>query len=189
MPIRVFDAAVMARTVSHPLRSKLFRALQKRRASPRELSDEFGVPLANISYHIHTLVDLGVVRLVRRVPRRGTIEHYYEALGDPLVTDEAWAATPAAVKQELLASMLRDIGVAVADAAELGGFDRPDTHLTRNELALDATGWREIAGLLLTLLFRLEEIKAASKDRLEESGEEGTHAGLVLMLFDRMQSV
>ena len=42
-------------------------------------ADKLAEPLGNVSYHVRTLADLGLIELVRKVPRRGAIEHYYRA--------------------------------------------------------------------------------------------------------------
>ena len=46
-------------------------------ASPRELAVALDEPLNSISYHVSKLRDLGVLDLVDRKPRRGTMEHFY----------------------------------------------------------------------------------------------------------------
>lgn len=68
----------MVKAIAHPLRLEILRALGER-ASPTELSRRLGEPLGTISYHVRVLADLGLLRLVEQAPRRGAIEHYYEA--------------------------------------------------------------------------------------------------------------
>src|SRR5437588_2926783 len=75
----VWDPRV-AKAFSHPLRAKILTILGQRRASPRQLADELGVPLQNLSYHVRALVGLKLIRLVDVKARRGSIEHYYEAI-------------------------------------------------------------------------------------------------------------
>ena len=79
------------KALTHPLRVQLLRALEDRTASPSELAEEIGAPLGNVSYHVRQLHSLGLIKLVKRTPRRGAIEHYYTALERPhtrLLTDE-----------------------------------------------------------------------------------------------------
>jgi predicted transcriptional regulator len=50
--------------------------------SPKMLSDELEQPLANVAYHVRTLLDSGVVKLVKGEQRRGAIEHFYTRTGN-----------------------------------------------------------------------------------------------------------
>jgi DNA-binding transcriptional ArsR family regulator len=69
----------LGKALAHPLRPRILVALAGRTASPSELAEQLDVPLGVLSYHVRRLVDLGLLRLVRRVPRRGAVEHYYTA--------------------------------------------------------------------------------------------------------------
>jgi hypothetical protein len=48
-----------------------------------------GAPLGNVSYHVRQLHDVGVLRLVKKTPRRGAIEHYYSVDGGELLAEAA----------------------------------------------------------------------------------------------------
>src|SRR4051812_14868171 len=69
------------KALSHPLRVQILGLLDGEVRSPKELADELNEPLGNVSYHVRTLADLGLIELVKKVPRRGAIEHYYKAPG------------------------------------------------------------------------------------------------------------
>jgi len=71
----------LAKARAHPLRARILADLERQTSSPRELSDELGEPLGNVSYHVRQLAGLGLVRLVRTTPRRGALEHHYRAVG------------------------------------------------------------------------------------------------------------
>jgi DNA-binding transcriptional ArsR family regulator len=73
----------LGRALGHPLRHRLLRVLTDRVASPKELAAHLAEPLPNVSYHVRVLAELGCVELVRTVPRRGALEHYYRALMAP----------------------------------------------------------------------------------------------------------
>ena len=45
--------------------------------SPTCLYGALGVPLGNVSYHVHQLEKAGLIELVATKPRRGALEHYY----------------------------------------------------------------------------------------------------------------
>ena len=78
------DAADIATALSHPLRLEILREMRKRKdASPKDLSQECNQPLVNVSYHITTLREAGLVEVFETVPRRGAIEHRYALAPTP----------------------------------------------------------------------------------------------------------
>ena len=67
--------------LSHPTRMRILEYLRFHdRASPVELSNAFGMPIGSVSYHVRRLHTLGYLRLVKKTPRRGAIEHHYVAV-------------------------------------------------------------------------------------------------------------
>lgn len=87
-----------AKAMAHPLRVSVLSALapgakvggvvisapngRLRVASPSDLAEELKAPLGNVSYHVRILVSLGALKLVKKRPRRGAIEHYYALTAD-----------------------------------------------------------------------------------------------------------
>lgn len=180
----------LVRALAHPVRARVLGILEERRASPRELADELGAPLGTVSYHVRTLAQLKLIKLVKKTPRRGAIEHHYEAVGVARVSDRAWAATPAIVKDAMVRSALGDVARSVNEAAAFGGFDRPDSHLTRSRLTLDEQGWDELGDALVELVARAEKIQDESERRLRQADHDGErHSTLVMMLFEVIPSV
>ena len=180
----------LVRALAHPLRARLLGILQERRASPRELAQELGAPLGNVSYHIRILAGLKLIRLVKKTPRRGAIEHHYEAVRGAEISDGAWAETPPIVKQAMVVSALQEVGRSVNDAAALGGFDRADAHLTRTRLTLDERGFGELAEALMKLLERAERIQERSAERLKRANHaDELPVALVMLLFESLPSV
>ena len=182
--------ASLVRALAHPLRAQVLGILEERRASPRELADELGAPLGTVSYHVRTLHQLKLIKLVKKTPRRGAIEHHYEAVGVAQVSDRVWASTPSIVKDAMVRSALGDVARSVNESAALGGFDRPDAHLTRTRLTLDERGWSELAEALMALDARAQEIEARSQQRLRQADHEGERRStLVMMLFEGIPSI
>jgi DNA-binding transcriptional ArsR family regulator len=172
------------KALTHPLRIQILAALDERTASPSELADELGAPLGNVSYHVRQLAGLGLIKLVKRTPRRGAIEHHYKAVGRPQMSDGAWAGTPATVKDAVVGAALSDLGTAVGSAAAAGGFSRPDSHLTRTQVTLDERGWKDLDNELNATLTRVQKITDASAKRIAKAGEESAErATVVMMLF------
>jgi DNA-binding transcriptional ArsR family regulator len=175
----------LVKALAHPLRVRILGVLQDRVASPSDLAGELKAPLGNVSYHVRILAQLGLLKLVKKRPRRGAIEHYYEARSRVRVSDRAWGQVPKVVKEAMVNATLDQVSSYVEQSAESGGFERPNAHLMRQPLRLDTKGWSELSSLVLGLLERANEIEAASLERLKKTDHEGEFdAGLVMMLFE-----
>jgi DNA-binding transcriptional ArsR family regulator len=75
MPGRTPPDPVMT-ALSHPLRLKILTRASER-VSPKQLADELREPIGNVSYHVRTLAEAGLLELVATEPRRGAVEHFY----------------------------------------------------------------------------------------------------------------
>jgi DNA-binding transcriptional ArsR family regulator len=180
----------LAKALAHPLRTRVLSALEGRTASPSELATELEAPLGVLSYHIRRLTSLGFVKMVKSVPRRGAIEHYYTATARPRITDATWAATPSIVKQATIAPRLEEIGAEASAALAGGGFDAPEIHLTRSPITVDERGWKQLARKLDALTADIQRIEAESAKRLARVGHEGEQqVSVVLMLFHRVAAM
>lgn len=178
----------VVKALAHPLRVHILGLLEERTLSPSEIADEIDAPLGNVSYHVRQLAQLGLIKLVRKTPRRGAIEHHYKAQTRPHVTDEAWGKLPEIVRQAMVGARLGQLSAEVNAAAGGGGFSRADAHLTRTPLKLDEQGFQELAAELLALLDKVDGIAAASDKRLAKTDDhEGIAATLVMMLFDSVE--
>lgn len=188
--IRHLKDVDLVRALAHPLRARVLGILEERRASPRELSDELGAPLGTVSYHVRTLAQLKLIKLVKKTPRRGAIEHHYEAVGVAQMSDGVWAQTPTIVKNAMVRSALGDVARSVNEAAKKGGFDRADSHLARARLTLDEQGWKELAEALTALDAEARRSGEESEARLRKADHEAErHGTLVTMLFEGMPAV
>src|SRR5215207_1006074 len=181
----------LAKALSHPLRMRILTILGQRVASPVELATELDVPLNNLSYHVRTLLDLRCIELVRTEPRRGTLEHFYRAIERPIISADEWSTIPFNVRRAIADGVLTQIAKDLKTAAERGGFDRPDIHLTRTPLTLDEQGWEELGRLTTELLGRADKIAAESAGRIrarKKKGEAEAHpfaATLSMLLFEQ----
>ena len=184
-PFQDITDPALAKALAHPLRTRILGALEGRTASPSELAEELDAPLGVLSYHVRRLVGLGLVKLVKRVPRRGAVEHYYTVTSHPRITSETWGKTPRIVKQATVRAAVDQIGHYVGTAAVSGGFDAAESHLTRSPVTVDEEGWRALASGLDALLERIKQIEAECKARLSRADHQGElEATVVLMLFN-----
>jgi DNA-binding transcriptional ArsR family regulator len=161
------------KALAHPLRVQILGILETRAASPNEVARELDAPLGNVSYHTRELLRFGLIKLVKKTPRRGAIEHYYKATKQPQITEAGWATTPRVVKDSMVRSALEQISDYVNAAAVDGGFHRKEAHLNRVQLTLDERGWKEASAKLTELLKSLGKIEEASRKRLERADHEG----------------
>lgn len=174
----------IAKALAHPLRTRILAALENRTASPTELASELDAPLGVVSYHVRRLHAFRFLKLVKRVPRRGAVEHYYTTVAGPRITDEAWRSTPTVVKLATVSAALAELGSQASAAVASGGFESSTSHLTRTPLTLDAQGWQEISRELSALLERVQRIEAESHERLLKNDHQDEQRATVgLMLF------
>ena len=173
----------LAKALAHRLRTRILSALEGRTASPSELASELGAPLGVVSYHVRRLAALRFLKLVKRVPRRGAVEHYYTAVAGPHITSSAWSSTPAIAKQAMISTVLADMGRRASDAAATGGFDDALSHISRTPLILDQEGWKAAAKEVDALVERLRAIGAESANRLTRAdhADELTAEALVML--------
>lgn len=68
----------LASALNHPIRARILAHLRDNdEASPGQLAKAWGIDVGVVSYHVRKLASLRFVYLVRRVQRRGAIEHRY----------------------------------------------------------------------------------------------------------------
>lgn len=82
--------AVESGMLSHPLRRQVLTHISEKEAaqSPSNMAGELGQPLGNVSYHVRQLADTGLLKITKRMTRRGAVEHFYDLTprGKELVT-------------------------------------------------------------------------------------------------------
>jgi DNA-binding transcriptional ArsR family regulator len=170
------DEALL-RAISHPLRHRLLGMLDGRIASPNELARELQLPLGRVSYHIRLLNDLGAIELVRTEPRRGALEHFYQAVTTVWFSEGDWAKLPRSARRGILGQNLQQIFTDVTTAADNGGFDHPAGLVLRAPLNLDDDALGALAGELRAVVDRARERSTGS--------EGGVGAELSILLFER----
>jgi DNA-binding transcriptional ArsR family regulator len=173
----------LVKALAHPLRVQILGVLEERVASPSDLAEELGAPLGNVSYHVRTLAELGLLKLVRRRTRRGAVEHYYQARGRATVSDKAWSQVPEVVRRSMVGVALDQAIEQAVAAAGTGGFDGDGAGVTRHSLNLDERGLQEAGRALQRLHDELADIQERSAERGAADGD-ARQVGLVTMLFD-----
>ena len=180
----------LVKAVSHPIRLKAFTILGERPASPKEIAAEIGEELGHVAYHVRELDKLGFIELVKTAPRRGATEHFYRGTSLPVLDDQQWAALTEAERDAYSAVgmqlILADASLALAERT----FDRRgDRHMTRSPMQVDEEGWTELTKLLAETFHRLDEIKAASIERVAETAVETFPVTTVLLGYERPRRI
>jgi DNA-binding transcriptional ArsR family regulator len=66
-------------------RVEIFAIFCERVASPKQISDELGEGLSQVSYHVKVLRECHLIVEDHKVPRRGAVEHFYRAVRPTLI--------------------------------------------------------------------------------------------------------
>lgn len=187
-PIANIDDPRYVKALAHPLRVRILAILEERPGSPVELSRLLGANLGVVSYHVRTLFDLGLLKLVRTTQRRGAIEHHYRAKERPRVSDEAWGSASTVAKQAFISATLDQMFQYVKQSAAIGGFDRPEAHASRTALTLDDKGWKELTQATTRFLERVQKIEetADARRRRDPHDPKFRDVGVALLAFDAL---
>jgi DNA-binding transcriptional ArsR family regulator len=179
MSLRRLDQDLLT-AISHPLRLRLLARYMDEVASPTQLATELDEPLGKVAYHTRALVELGSLELVRTVPRRGALEHFYRGVVTPLFTDEDWAKLPRGKRHRLVGTVLRTVLSEITRTYQAGTFEtRTDLHVSRTPLQLDEAAWAELNAMLDAVLERAMELRA------QPAADDAIASSLVLMHFPR----
>ena len=175
------------RAISHPIRIRLLAMLEEEPASPVILASKLDQPLGTIAYHVRTLYDLGLLKLVSTRQRRGATEHYYKTTGHPHSSEEAWEGLDTISKQRLLTALIAKATDYATRSAAAGGFDPKEAHISTHALKLDQKGYETLATESKKWLAKVEEIEAKSAERMAKNSDTpAVNVGLTMMLFEAL---
>lgn len=149
--------------------------LFERTASPREIAEEMGEPVNNVTYHIKRLLELGCIELVSVRPARGgrVVEHFYRAAVQLLFDQDTWDTFGDQEKTNVTAGILRMMSQDITNAMLQGTFHDPDdNHLSRSPLTLDRTGWNEVKELLKATMEKLMTIQDGVVERRSQGAND-----------------
>jgi DNA-binding transcriptional ArsR family regulator len=172
------------RAISHPIRIRLLSMLDEEPSSPVILAAKLDQPLGTIAYHVRTLYDLGLLKLVSTRQRRGATEHYYETTAHPRSTPEAWDAMDGVSKQRVLTALLDRANQLATRSAAAGGFDGDDIHCTSTSLKLDRQAMAELVGDVQELLGKIDRLEAESAERIKKDPDSKLDVGVTMMVFE-----
>ena len=180
------DEAKYLKALAHPTRVRIVAMLSERRASPVELSEKLGETLGTVAYHVRTLRNLGIIKLVSTRQRRGAIEHIYEASETVRFSDESWNSVSPVGKQRRIGAVLQQAGEYSAGSAAAGGFDRKEAVMTCVSETLDEEGFAELSAAAGRWLSELDKIKEKAGARLAGDHATRIDVGVVMLIFEAL---
>jgi DNA-binding transcriptional ArsR family regulator len=146
------------KAMMHPLRMRAYVEAVKGPVSAKELADRLEVPLQRMSYHVRLLAEAGLLRVVRKTPRRGAIETHYRAVATLEVDDDALSKSPELLKV-WTQMILRLVAEDADHAVEQGAGADPDFIVARAHFAVDAAGRERIHREVLDFYDRLARLE------------------------------
>jgi DNA-binding transcriptional ArsR family regulator len=171
--------------MSHPLRARVLTVLNERTASPKEIAEQLGEPIPNVSHHAKRLVQLGCAELVDKRQVRGAIEHFYRAIERPAVDAEEWNELDPLVAENFVCTIMQaglDDFTSSVKAKMVGSDERFE--LSRTRLLLDEQGMTEALEIQERARLEIIEAEARAADRLASSGGESIHVTSWLGCFE-----
>jgi len=181
----------LAKAFTHPLRGHVWVTVcEKGIASPKEVAEETGLDLSEVSYHFRGLKRRKLIKLVRTEGRRGFAEHFYEPAAPVLYFDDAeWMSLPAEVRSTFSADTLRQVIEELRAAVESGSFEARNRHLSRTWLVVDEQGWEEATSVVEEALQRILAIQRECGERLRGGGETGVPICVAMASFETADGI
>lgn len=158
--------------LNHPVRRQILNALVQESASAKTLSDVFGLPLANVSYHLirKLFKDCNVVRVVERNQRRGAEEKVFQIRPEVFVHAIDWPEIPEPFRSGLRGLALYDFQNSAIAALEAEG-ERPNVASVYkfSPALVDVQGQDEIGKAVETFASTVQAIeqRCASVDQTQ----------------------
>jgi DNA-binding transcriptional ArsR family regulator len=174
----------LMKALNHSVRVQILSLMVDGEWSPNQLHKELGAGLSQISYHIKVLKDFELIELTKTEPRRGAVEHFYNATTRVFIPEDMAAAMPKAARMETLKRILMLAEKDMKKSLETGAFyDRPDFHATRTPMLLDEEGRAKLHAELDEVLERAIKTEEESLKRIAEEGVQSIPTRLVIFGF------
>jgi hypothetical protein len=176
----------VAKAFTHPLRGHVWVTLCERgEGSPKEIADELGIEVSEVSYHFRELKKRHLIRMVRTEQRRGFAEHFYEPTAPVFYFDDAdWMRIPAPIRSTFSGDMLRQIIEETMAALQAGSFEARNRHLSRTWLLVDEQGWEDVMRVAQDALDQILAIQKLCAKRRAKSTQPGIPVSVVMAAFE-----
>lgn len=177
MPSRPSVAPELIRAISHPVRLRIFVALDQRPMTLAELMIAIDADRRCTLRHLRQMEAAGVVCSVN-----GPAGPVYETVTGPYFSDTDYGTLPLAIRRAGVAACLANVQASAAHALSDGGFDRDDIHVSRTSVAVGAADWQRLADELAETLERIGTVRDDAAETPSQPGD--VQATVVLMLYD-----
>lgn len=157
-------------------RVEIFAITCERVASPKEIADELGEGLSQVSYHVKVLRECRLIVVDHEVPRRGAVEHFYRAATPTLIPPGTWKHLPPSMRRSLSLLILQEFFEDASASLEAGVFDEAPGELSWTPLILDPEGIEEFGKLARDFLESVLELQANASKRLPRARGKGGEA-------------
>lgn len=165
--------------LSHPLRVRILAYMNERPWSPRELEQELGEGLSQVSYHVKVLFDFELIELTGTEPRRGAVEHYYRAVERAFIPSNLAKHIPKSGQRiagdDILEEIDKDLGASIKSGKF---YAREDWHASWTPADLDNQGCKDAEKLADRFVEDFLNIEAESAQRRAECEDGGEHVAI-----------
>lgn len=189
----------LRKALSHELRVQILAVANQREVSPSEFSEEFDIPLSNVSYHFRQLLKYDCIKMVREVPVRGSHEHRY--IGSHLglidtgilpgsrISDADWAQLGKGTQAGVRIAGFQDLINRCTQAVEAETFDsRDDAAFYWVPMTLDEIGWKKMQASIRRVIGEVEDFEVESTQRAAEGKSETFPATFGVLGFESPKS-
>lgn len=164
--------------------SKMLQILYNEPATAETLASRIGAPLEEVSLHLKQLEAASLVTVVEDGKTGNSNERLYTA-ASAWIDDPDWDRMSLAKRRTISRQIIRVVTGELDRAVEAETFDaRVDRHLSNVPVIVDEQGWKELMKIHLDAFLASMEVREASKERLEHSGEEGIRGRSVQIFFE-----
>jgi hypothetical protein len=174
--------------ISKAIRVQIIEALIEEPMSPVQFHRRYAptVPLTTVAYNFRQIAKTGHIECVKKVRRRGSIEHVYATTGlAAYFDDDAWSRLSREERVAMSTGGLRGVFAKAAGALAAGTFDaREDRHLTLIRGRSSEQGWKRAMEILNAAFTALEENRVETERELEEADEEGFRVTYAILGFE-----
>jgi hypothetical protein len=180
--------AMLSMGISKAIRVQIVDALIEEPMSPVQFHRKYApdIPLTTVAYNFRQIAKTGHIKCIKKVRRRGSIEHVYAttALAEYYDNDE-WSRIPREERTAMSTQGLRGLFAKSAGALAAGTFDaRDDRHLTLIRGRSNEQGWKRAMDILTAAFTALEENRIETERELEQADEEGFRVTYAMLGFE-----
>lgn len=168
----VFKDPALMRPLTSPIRMRIYTDAVRAPVSAKELSDLYGEPIARVSYHIRSLADAGLLRVVRRTRRRGAVETHYRGVATLDFDEKTFRLLPQEAQRAFYELPIRMIGEDAVDSVWTEPLEGHDLFFARAHFDVTAAGRRRLRAEMLEIYKRLAALEHELRAEAEESEEE-----------------